>query len=360
MTENELRQRLEQMTNDVPSTTHQAFAAAALSGKEKEVMTKRITIRMVFVTAVIILLTITTAIAATMYMRIQLNTKEHKNLRLVYHWDGAEVRFEPLTDEYVVFQSYRPKWVPEGYKLTHVSEMQYGTQLLMYDADEEHAALTLMVFRSNAGMDRKGSGMNISEVVSEEKVSVGSAEATLYTTPDYGRCLAWVDDEAGFGFFMTVGDPSVDLLRIAESVVPDPDLVPTEHDTELALQLFGDYHLTALPVGYSEVERGGWFNESEARGEVYTWYLNAETNDIIELEFTNNGFWDADNDVTAAYYEESYEGAVIVRVNGMTGMVHGNKLIWQDRNARLMFTIKAKGMSVSDLVCLAESVSRFE
>ena len=177
-------------------------------------------------------------------------------------------------------------------------------------------------------------------------------------TPNNGRCLAWVDVEAGFGFFMTVVDPSVDLLRIAESVAPDTDLVPTEHDTKLALQSFGDYHLTALPTGYSEVERGSWFTES--RGEVYTWYLNTKTNDVIELVFTNNGFWDADNDVIAAYYEESYEDAVIGTVNGMTGMVRGSKIIWQDRNARLMFTIKAKGMSVSELVSLAESVSSID
>ena len=323
-------------------------------------MNRRITIRMAFVTAVIILLTLTTtAIAATICIRVQMNTKEIKNpLRSVM--DGAEVRFDPLTDEYVAFKTYRPMWVPEGYELTYVGEVQYGAQVLSYSADGKDAQLTLYTCRSNAGINSKGQGLDIKEVVSEERVMVGSAEAVLYKVPSGGRCLAWVDAEAGFGFFLTIHDTAVDLLQIAESVVPDPQLVPTEHDTELALQLFGDYRLTALPTGYSEVERGGWFDEPEAMGEVYTWYLNAKTNDVIELEFTNNGFWDADNDEIAAYYEESYEDAVIVTVNGMPGMVRGNKLIWQDRNAKLMFTIKAMNMSASDLVGLAESVSRFE
>lgn len=360
MTEHELRQRLEQMTHDVPSLTHQAFTAVALSGKENEVMKKRIAVRTVFVTAVIILLTLTTAIAATICIRVQMNTKEIKNhLRTVM--DGAEVRFDPLTDEYVVFKTYRPMWVPEGYELTHVGEVRYGAQVLSYSADGKDAQLTLYTCRSNAGINRKGQGLDIKEVVSEERVMVGSAEAVLYTVPSGGRCLAWVDAEAGFGFFLTVQDTAVDLLRIAESVVPDPELASTERHTELALQLMGNYGITALPAGYSEAERSGWYSEFEkTTADMYIWYLNQETNDVIELEYSNARYWDADAELFAAWVDDFEEKVELVTVNGMNGIVRGNEIIWHDRNARVEFTIKAKHRSVDELLRLAESVSCVE
>lgn len=350
MTEKELRQRLEQMTNDVPSSTLQAFAAAALSGKENGIMKKRFTISTAFVTAVIILLTITTAIATTLHLRIQMNTGEIKdNLRLVRN--GAEIRFDPLTDEYVTFKSYRPLWVPEGYELTYVSEVKYGTQLLSYTAAEKNDALTLYVCRSNAGIHRNGMGINITEVLGEEKTNVGSADAVLYTTPNGGCCLAWANQEDGFGFIMT-SDSSVDVLRIAESVAPDPELVSTKHDSELALQLIGDYRITALPTGYTEAERGGSYRESDLKeAQVYIWYLNEETNDVIEFEYNNAGFCEADD--LASYYDN----AVPVTVKGMNGMILEDKIIWHDKNSRLMFAVTAKDMSASDLVCLAESAA---
>ena len=56
MTENELQNRLMQLTNVIPEATHQVYTAAALSGKREVVMKKKISAVLVFA---IILVSIT-------------------------------------------------------------------------------------------------------------------------------------------------------------------------------------------------------------------------------------------------------------------------------------------------------------
>ena len=324
---------------------------AVLSAIDKEEpKVKKVTFRTILIAALMAAMMMTVAYAV-IAPRMQMDTKVHKN-GLALTRDGTEIFFKPLTDEYVAFQSYRPMWIPDGYELTYVSETQYGVQLLIYRNDVQDTALSLYVVRSNAGTHRNGQSIIISEITDEKTVSVGKSEALLYTTPDNGHYLAWGDQEAGYGFFISAADPSIDVLRIAESVAQDPDLIPTEHDYELAHQLLGDYRLTALPDGYSEAERGSWFHESEAK--VYIWYLNPETNDVIEFEYTNNGFCEDENSI----YE--YDDAVPVTIGDMYGIVRNNAVTCYDRNTRLVFTVRANNMDVTNLLQLVESVSRYD
>lgn len=58
--------------------------------------------------------------------------------------------------------------------------------------------------------------------------------------------LLWTDEDRGVGFMLLTGDTELDLIRVAESVRPDPDLKPTNEDRyQLALEELGDYHLNS-------------------------------------------------------------------------------------------------------------------
>lgn len=66
MTEQELRNRLEQMTHSIPEETHRAFVTAAVPGKEEIIMKKKISFGMVFA-IVLIVLTLTACAAGIIY-----------------------------------------------------------------------------------------------------------------------------------------------------------------------------------------------------------------------------------------------------------------------------------------------------
>ena len=66
MTEQELRNHLEQMTHSIPDETHRAFVTAAVPGKEEIIMKKKISFGMVFA-IVLIVLTLTACAAGIIY-----------------------------------------------------------------------------------------------------------------------------------------------------------------------------------------------------------------------------------------------------------------------------------------------------
>lgn len=332
-------------------TWHAQRQQQVLSAIDKEEpKVKKISFRTVLIAAMLVVMLATVAYAAA-NAKIQLSAKEYKP-GLMNASSGVEVRFKPATNEYVAFKSYRPMWLPDGYALSYVGSVQYGEQVLMYGANGNNTAMNFYVVRSNAGIHQGGQGLVIHDVLHEEHVSVGQAQGILYDTPNDVRYLAWTDEEAGFGFFLMTADPTVDLIRVAESVQPDADLTPTWDETLLAMQALGDYRITVPPEGYSEAEHGGYYftEGNDSCADVYRWYLNAEKNDIIHFEY-----WNGYSCVAEADRHENSESAA---VNGLQGWLDSGSITWIDPSAGLIFTIEASGASAEQLLQMAESVQR--
>ena len=62
MTEQELRERLNRMTGEIPAETHRAFLSAACPGKEARIVKRKISAGLVF--ALVLILVTVAAIAA--------------------------------------------------------------------------------------------------------------------------------------------------------------------------------------------------------------------------------------------------------------------------------------------------------
>ena len=180
-----------------------------------------------------------------------------------------------------------------------------------------------------------------------------------------GNSLIWTDEAKGFAFALAAGE-DVDLIAVAKSVGPGPELEPTDADkTEKALEELGDYRITALPAGMTEdglmgyplEDGGGWYSY------VRRWYFNKKTNQ--ELFFTYESYVS-----DAACVEEviqmnfSEECTQFQTIQGCTGGAaqDGNeaKVVWvQGDGAKgICFMLTSPDYSPEELLKIAESIQK--
>ena len=257
-------------------------------------------------------------------------------------------------------QSYRPTWVPDGYRLRFVGPKAFGNQTLHYEADGNPSALVLEVTRGT-----EGANMVLEDVAKEEAVTVIGLPGTLLTSTSGERVLIWTDEEKGVGFLLITEDTGLDLMHVAESVRPDSALQPTNADrARLALEELGDYRITGLPANYPETEftaspkedGGDWY------AYVYRWYIDAKQNDVVLLEYESfllNGDKDEPQvEETPETILAMYGGGDTATVHGMQAVVTDGKIVWVDWEQKVVFQISAENFSREQLQQLADSVQK--
>lgn len=288
--------------------------------------------------------------------KIQLNTRRyaHNTGETVPPNNSApydvETNFAPAAEEYIGLESCRPTWVPEGYRLRFVSAKAMGRQTLHFETDDNPSAL---VFRMTRGTDF--TDIVIENIVKEEQVTVGTLQGTLYTSTN-GQDLLWADGDKGIGYALLADGTDIDLLRVAQSVQPDPELKPTDADRfQLALEELGDYQITGLPDNYPETEfiaypredGGGWY------AYVKRWYIDVQQNDTIFFQYETFSLADG---VTAEAAGIPAQGPDTVQ--GMPAAVSDDQIVWVDWENQVVFQISHDGLGADQLQKLADSVRR--
>lgn len=301
-------------------------------------------IRNLLIAAVLTALLSITVYAAV-NARIQLNvTKRQEETTNAYE---VEIDFQRTSNEYLELGDYYPQ------------------RLEFNDAAGEFA------FDLTMELGSEGLQKTIVDVVSEEEVTVGSCPGTLYATENGDQCLTWYDEETGVGFFMSAVD-GVDILTIAQSVAPGTPLTPTRAaGAQKALEQLGDYRITGLPEGYSEVDfqaspledGGDWY------AYVRRWYSDkVSTDSTIFLTYES---FTLTNDKPLEHGEEPVEntpatileyqgGGTPTTVQEMPAAVADGRVSWVDWEAQVIFSIYAEQLSQEQLLELAQSVKRFE
>lgn len=186
------------------------------------------------------------------------------------------IELEQEPSDYVGWEAVYPQAVPEGYTISFVSDPTYGEQEIEYQNDLGEALVYTLYFRLGQwGKQFGGMGQ-------PETVDINGRPGYLLENR-----LIWTDEERGFGYSLqSSGD--VDLIAIAKSVGPGPELQPTNADkTELALEQLGDYQITSLPEGMVEEGLTGWPLESAGDWYSYVrrWYVIPKTNRAIYFEY---------------------------------------------------------------------------
>lgn len=261
-----------------------------------------------------------------------------------------ELEQEPST--YVGWEPVYPQKVPEGYAISFVSDPAYGEQNIDYrNAAGDSLSYTLYFRLGQWGRQFDGMGQ-------PEQVDING-----HTGYQIGNNLIWTDEARGFGFSLH-SSAEIDLIAIAKSVAPGPELTPTDADkTGKALEQLGDYQITALPKGMVEdgltgcplEDGGGWYSY------IRRWYFNKKTNQ--ELFFTYESYVsDASSVEEVVQMDIGDTPAEFRTILGCTGAVAqvGNdaKVVWiQGNEAKgVSFMLISPDYSVEELLKIAESV----
>lgn len=185
-----------------------------------------------------------------------------------------ELEQEPTA--FIEWQSVYPQKIPVGYELEYVGDPAYGQQSIEWKNQEGDLISYTLYFRlGRYGREFEGSG-------EPEVVSINGH--TGYKT---GNSLLWTDEELGFAYDLRVtGD--VDLITLAQSVAPGPELPVTNSDFTLkALEQLGDYRITALPDNMIEDGLSGSPLEDEDDWYSYVrrWYYDQTNNDQVYFTY---------------------------------------------------------------------------
>ena len=264
------------------------------------------------------------------------------------------IELEQDSDTYVGWEPVYPQAVPEGYAITFVANPAYGEQTIRYQNAAGEVMSYTIYFRLGE-WGRQFSGMGQPQQV-DINGSIG------YLT---GNSLIWTDEAKGFAFALAAGE-DVDLIAVAKSVGPGPELEPTDADkTKKALEELGDYRITALPsgmtedglMGYPLEDGGGWYSY------VRRWYFNKKTNQ--ELFFTYESYVS-----DAACVEEviqmnfSEECTQFQTIQGCTGGAAQDgseaKVVWVQGNGAkgICFMLTSPDYSPEELLKIAESIQK--
>ena len=261
-----------------------------------------------------------------------------------------ELEQDPST--YVGWEPVYPQSVPEGYTIRFVSDPAYGEQSIDYSNDAGDSLSYTLYFRLGQ-WGRQFDGMG-----QPEQVDINGQ-----TGYQIGNTLIWTDEARGFGFSLN-SSAEIDLIAIAKSVAPGPELTPTDADkTEKALEQLGDYQITELPKGMVEdgltgrpLEDGdGWYSY------IRRWYFNQKTNQ--ELYFAYESYVS-----DAASVEEVIqmdigntpaEFRTILDCTGAAAQVGNDaKVVWVQGNEAkgVSFMLISPDYSGEELLKIAESV----
>lgn len=263
-----------------------------------------------------------------------------------------ELEQEPTT--YIEWQSIYPQNIPDGYELEFVGDRAYGQQTIEWKNGNGELISYTMYFRlGQYGREFDGSGQ-------PEVVSVNGH--TGYRTDN---SLLWTDEELGFAYDLRATG-NVDLILLAESVAPGPELEFTNDTTAEALAQLGDYQITALPDNMIEDGLSGAPLEDEDDWYSYVrrWYYDRTNNDQVYLTYETfiTDSTDMKDTLRLCISLGLTSEPEYVTINGYPGitMQDGNRasVAWiiGDANKGVSFKLYSEQLTAVELLKMAESV----
>lgn len=284
-----------------------------------------------------------------------------EKLEVSAHYLGPDysIELEQEPSEYVGFEPVYPQKVPEGYSISFVSDPAYGEQNICYEnADGNTISFTLYFRLGQWGRQFDGMGQ-------PEPVDING-----HMGYRIGNSLIWTDEKRGFGFYLFSGE-DMDLLTMAESVAPGPELTPSNADkTDKALEQLGNYQITALPKGMVEDGLTGVPLEKSSDWYSYVrrWYFDRSTNQGIYFEYesyiTDPSYCSTAEDVLRMFTGEGDNPVQMVTINDCSGAFLQNEsdasVVWLigDAAKGTMFKLYSKDYSAEELVDIAKSVQK--
>ena len=262
-----------------------------------------------------------------------------------------ELEQEPTT--FIEWQSVYPQNIPAGYALEYVGDRAYGQQSIEWKNQDGNLISYTLYFRlGQYGREFEGSG-------EPEVVSINGH--TGYKT---GNSLLWTDEELGFAYDLHVtGD--VDLIALAQSVAPGPELPITNNDfTTKALEQLGDYSITVLPDNMVEDGLTGAPLEGEDDWYSYVrrWYYDKTNNDQVYFTYETYLTDCTTEEEVLRLFVSGMTEPEFVTINGYPGitMQDGNRayVAWMDGDAKkgVNFQMFSEQFTVDELLKMAESV----
>lgn len=264
-----------------------------------------------------------------------------------------ELEQEPTV--YIEWQSIYPQQLPEGYALDTVGDRAYGQQTITWKNGRGDVISYTFYFRlGQYGRQFEGSGQ-------PETVSVHGH--TGYRTEN---SLIWTDEEQGFAYELNAS-AGVDLLALAESVGPGPELAYSNDKTEKALAQLGDYRITELPENMVEdglsgsplEDGGGWYSY------VRRWYYDRTNN--AQIYFTYETYVTETTTVedTLSLFVSGYsETPELLTVNGDPGILlqDGDRasVAWLlgDASSGICFQLYSEQFTARQLLEIAQSIQK--
>lgn len=238
-----------------------------------------------------------------------------------------------------------PQVLPDGYACTDVSPVNNGSQKLSYKSSGGH--INFVISESDLAPEF------ITDEFHWEEIEVNGASAKLLRNQDTQRILYWENQEEGFFAFLETMDETIDLTALAESVGPGPKLevskaylgpdytIELEQEPTTYIEWQSVYP-QEIPDDYSLQHVG-----DRAYGQQIIVWENAAGESISYTYYFRLGS-----------YGREFEGSGephIVDINGNTGYLSGNKLIWADEELGFAYSLHASGDV--DLLAIAKSVA---
>ena len=265
------------------------------------------------------------------------------------------IELEQEPTEYIEWRSIYPRNIPEGYALDTVGDRSYGQQTITWKNGRGDVISYTFYFRlGQYGRWFEGSGQ-------PETVSVHGHVG--YRTDN---SLIWTDEQQGFAYELNAS-AGVDLLALAESVGPGPELAYSNDKTEKALAQLGDYRITELPENMVEdglsgsplEDGGGWYSY------VRRWYYDRTNN--AQIYFTYETYVTETTMVedTLSLFVNSYsETPELLAVNGDPGILlqDGDRasVAWLlgDASSGICFQLYSEQFTARQLLEIAQSIQK--
>ena len=240
-----------------------------------------------------------------------------------------------------------PQQIPEGYSISRVSTV--GSLAIDYSSSEH--SITYCASFTDSFMDVLGEPPHDSYSWTDETVS--GEPGRMMTTSSGLRILYWTNAQEGFHAVLSVQDTTVDILAMADSVAPGAplelsnDYLGPDYSIELQQEpgtytIWESIYPQAVPEGYS-ID----FVSDRAYGEQTVHYKNAAGDSISYTFYYRLGQWGRVFDGMGTPQE--------VDINGSTGYLNGNQLIWADEAKGYGYALSASGEV--DLIAIARSVT---
>lgn len=239
-----------------------------------------------------------------------------------------------------------PQVLPDGYVIDDVSPVSGGYQSVTF---RNHAEGYI---RFGISTERNLVPEEISDQGYWEETEVNGIPAKIKGNQTTQKALFWENKDEGFNAFLETMDETIDLVTLAESVGPGEKLqisdswlgpdytIELEQEPTLYMQWQSIYP-QQIPEGYTLQLVG-----DRAYGQQIIEWENVDGESITYTYYFRLG-----------PYGREFEGSgepEIVDINGDTGYLSGNILLWADEEQGYAYELHANGNV--DLITIAKSI----